>query len=108
MAEYKGMKASTNELNKVTVEKNKVSKNEPTYTIEGVKYAIDPVTGVIAPSTIPTTNCLDEGSFIMFSKDNKANMGSMLGYYASAQFKNNSIEEAELFNVGMDTFESSK
>jgi len=47
-------------------------------------------------------------SFIMFSKDNKANMSSILGYYASAQFRNNSTDEAELFNVGMDIFESSK
>ena len=52
--------------------------------------------------------CLDTGSFIMFSKDNKANMSSMLGYYASAQFRNDSLDEAELFNVGMDIFESSK
>tara|TARA_R100000808_G_scaffold12589_1_gene31297 strand:+ start:2948 stop:3421 length:474 start_codon:yes stop_codon:yes gene_type:complete len=47
-------------------------------------------------------------SFIMFSKDNKANMSSILGYYASVQFKNDSTEEAELFNVGTDFFESSK
>ena len=31
------------------------------------------------------TGCLNIGSFIMFSKDNKANMSSILGYYASAQ-----------------------
>ena len=49
-----------------------------------------------------------KGSFIMFSKDNKANMSSILGYYASAQFRNSSWEEAELFNVGVDIFESSK
>ena len=48
------------------------------------------------------------GSYIMFSKDNKANMSSILGYYASAQFRNNSTDEAELFNVGVDIFESSK
>ena len=47
-------------------------------------------------------------SFIMFSKDNKANMSSILGYYASAQFRNSSWKEAELFNVGVDIFESSK
>ena len=47
-------------------------------------------------------------SFIMFSKDNKANMASLLGYYASAQFRNNSTDEAELFNVGVEVFESSK
>ena len=47
------------------------------------------------------------GSFIMFSKDNKANMSSLLGYYANAQFRNNSTDKAELFNVGTEIFESS-
>ena len=44
----------------------------------------------------------------MFSKDNKANMASLLGYYASAQFRNNSTDEADLFNVGVEVVESSK
>ena len=51
---------------------------------------------------------ISENSFIMFSKDNKANMSSILGYYASAQFRNDSLDEAELFSVGVDIFESSK
>ena len=55
-----------------------------------------------------SANCLAANSFIMFSKDNKANTSSMLGYYASAQFTNDSTEEAELFDVGVDIFESSK
>ena len=48
------------------------------------------------------------GSFIMFSKDNKANMSSILGYYAEVTFRNNSKTEAELFSVGTEVFESSK
>ena len=48
------------------------------------------------------------GAFIMFSKDNKANLSNMLGYYAEIQFVNNSSTEAELFSVGVDTFISSK
>ena len=47
-------------------------------------------------------------SFIMFSKDNKVNLSSAAGYYASATFKNDSKDKAELFNVGADVFESSK
>ena len=54
-----------------------------------------------------TTNC-EEPSFIMFSKDNKANMSSLLGYYASVEFRNNSTDKAELFNVGTVFTESSK
>ena len=49
-----------------------------------------------------------QGSYIMFSKDNKANMSSLLGYYASVEFRNSSQVKSELFNVGADFFESSK
>ena len=48
------------------------------------------------------------GAFIMFSKDNKVNLSSLLGYYAEVQFVNNSSDKAELFSVGADTFVSSK
>ena len=47
-------------------------------------------------------------TFILFSKDNKANLSSILGYYAEVKFKNTSTITSELFSVGMDTFESSK
>ena len=47
-------------------------------------------------------------SFIMFSKDNKANMANILGYYASVEFRNSSQVKSELFNVGTDFLESSK
>lgn len=47
-------------------------------------------------------------SFILFSKDNKANLSSALGYYAEVKFKNSSTTTSELFSVGMDIFESSK
>ena len=46
--------------------------------------------------------------FIMFSKDNKANLSSLLGYYCLANIKNNSTEKAELFGIGADFIESSK
>lgn len=48
------------------------------------------------------------GDFIMFSKDNKVNLSSALGYYAEVKLKNNSEEKAELFAVGTDFVESSK
>ena len=48
------------------------------------------------------------GSFIMFSKDNKVNQLDVLGYYAAIEYKNNSTEEAELFNIGATYFDSSK
>lgn len=46
--------------------------------------------------------------FILFSKDNKANLSSILGYFASVKLVNNSTTEAELYSVGVDAFESSK
>tara|TARA_R110001592_G_scaffold173762_1_gene412477 strand:- start:97 stop:513 length:417 start_codon:yes stop_codon:yes gene_type:complete len=46
--------------------------------------------------------------FIMFSKDNKVNLSSLLGYYSRVQFRNNSTSEGELFAVGADFVESSK
>ena len=48
------------------------------------------------------------GAFIMFSKDNKANLSILLGYYAEIQFVNNSSTKAELFSVGSEIFGSSK
>ena len=48
------------------------------------------------------------GAFIMFSKDNRANLSSVLGYYASVKLVNDSQDEAELFSVGSNIFESSK
>ena len=46
--------------------------------------------------------------FILFSKDNKANLSSILGYYAEVKLVNDSTSAAELFSVAMDAFESSK
>ena len=69
---------------------------------------------VATPSAFITTNMAvntpvpKQGDFIMFSKDNKANMSSILGYYAEIEFRNDSYTEAELFSVGTEVFESSK
>jgi len=49
-----------------------------------------------------------QGDFIMFSKDNAANMSSVLGYYAEVVMSNNSNEKAKLFAVSTDISESSK
>ena len=46
--------------------------------------------------------------FIMFSKDNKVNLSSLLGYYSLIKLRNNSTEKGEIFSVAADFFESSK
>ena len=76
----------------------------------GTAFAVRTTGGVKTPcSSIvnPPITCTG-GSFIMFSKDNKVNLSSALGYYASATLRNDSPDKAELFNIGADIFESSK
>jgi len=58
----------------------------------------------VANSTVLPTN----QDFVFFSKDNRANMASLLGYYAEVEVKNNSTEKAEIFAMGSEIFESSK
>ena len=57
----------------------------------------------LAPALYPNT-----GDFILFSKDNAVNMTSLLGYYGSAKFKNNSTAKAEMFATSCEINESSK
>jgi hypothetical protein len=47
-------------------------------------------------------------SFIFFSKDNKANLSSLVGYYAEVELTNDSTSSAELFTVSAEMVESSK
>lgn len=61
---------------------------------------IDIVTGATLP---------DAGvDFVFFKKDARAHVGQLKGYYAEAQFRNNTTAYAELFSVGSEVFESSK
>jgi len=63
------------------------------------------ITCDISGATIPPTT---DTSFILFSKDNKVNMSSPLGYYGLAQFKNGSTIKGEMFAASCNIFESSK
>jgi len=60
------------------------------------------------PSIIISTTTPPGGSFVLFSKDNRANMSSPLGYYAQAKFKNDSTVKGEMFSAACEVFESSK
>jgi hypothetical protein len=51
---------------------------------------------------------LDTNSFLMFSKNNKANIGGLKGYYAQVNLTNNSDEKIELYSVGSEIVQSSK
>lgn len=72
--------------------------------IVAVNFIQKTITCDVANSTpLPTTN-----DFIFFGKDNRANMTSLLGYYAEVEVKNNSTDKAEIFAMGSEIFESSK
>ena len=49
-----------------------------------------------------------DGFFIMFSKNNKANLGDIKGYYAEVKLVNESTEKAEVFSLGSEISQSSK
>ena len=67
-----------------------------------------PVITVRAIDSYPGTSSTLTNKFIFFSKDNKANLSSPLGYYASVKLRNNSLTEGEIHAVGMEMFESRK
>ena len=64
-------------------------------------------TPVVICDTMAPGNLDGLTRFILFSKDNKANLSSILGYYADVQFVNDSTAEAELFSIGTEVFDSS-
>ena len=76
----------------------------------GEIISIDRLNKTITCSTMLTNAELpkDQPTFILFSKNNCEEMSSLLGYYSSFKFKNTSTSQAELFNVTVDAFESSK
>ena len=58
---------------------------------------------IASTADVPTTS-----NFFFFSKDNKANLSSLVGYFAEVEMKNESTSKAELYQVGSDISESSK
>ena len=78
--------------------------NTTTLNSEYNGYETTTLTCEIGDATpAPTTS-----DFVFFSKDNKVNTTSLLGYYASVKFFNKSEEKAELFSIGCEIAESSK
>jgi len=75
----------------------------------GKILGIDEVAGTITCSTNLSSSLYPGyNDFILFSKDNKANMSSLLGYYAEVTLRNDSKGKAEMFQVSADYFDSSK
>jgi len=76
----------------------------------GLITVVNQTTNTITVDTISVNPNFwpQQGDFILFSKDNKVNMTSLLGYYAEVSIRNNSNSEAEMFKISADYFESSK
>jgi len=58
---------------------------------------------IASTADVPTTS-----NFFFFSKDNKANLSSLVGYFAEVEMKNSSDGKIELFAVGSEVLLSSK
>lgn len=69
---------------------------------------VDSITCFMTPALAAQHGPPPQGAFIMFSKDNKANLSSLLGYFSLLKLRNNSTARAELFGVGAKFVESSK
>ena len=77
--------------------------------ITEITRAINQMKVDILPQLVGTVDtALTTSSFILFSKTASVNTSGLKGYYAEAQFKNDSTDYAELFLVGSEIFESSK
>ena len=63
---------------------------------------------IVCDTTLPYADRPTTSSFILFSKDNKVNLSTVLGYYGELKLKNDSTIKSELFSVGTDMFISSK
>jgi len=68
-------------------------------TINPVTITINAAAGVQPPSV---------SDFVFYVKSPITTVSSLKGYYAEAQFRNNSPAYGELFSVGSEIFESSK
>jgi hypothetical protein len=73
--------------------------------------------GKVTAFTNTTVTCqIDQGAsttglaskFYFFAKDNKANLSSLVGYYAEVEMRNGSTSEVELYQIGSEVVESSK
>ena len=61
------------------------------------------VINVTNTNTTPSIN-----DFLFFVKDNRANITSLLGYFAKMKFENDANSKVELFSISTEINESSK
>ena len=66
------------------------------------------LTTTVVFNALPSVTPPNDKDFVLFSKDNKVNCSSLLGYYAEVKFKNNSSDKAEMAAAACEISESSK
>lgn len=74
----------------------------------GVCDSINYATSVIVVDPLYVSTTPDDGDYVFYSKDNRVNMMTMIGYYAEVKFINKSSDKIELFSVGSQISASSK
>lgn len=74
----------------------------------GIITNIDYELNIIYIDLIPGTTPPDNSDFIFYQSSPIVSIGSLKGYYAEVQFRNDSTTKAELFSIGSEVFESSK
>ena len=84
-----------------------------TTTFLGIVTAITPDNGSTGYHQITHDNsgsasAPTNGQFIFFAKDERVNLRSVLGYYATVVIKSDSTTAGEIFTIGADWHESSK
>ena len=83
--------------------------NGSTTVIElGDITAINFTNKTVTVSISDTTKSPSQDDYVFFAKNNKAHQADIIGYFAEAVMKNNSAEEAELFQLSAEIAESSK
>ena len=104
----------SNEVNSTIQVGDIVYKSVITNGVAGSPIEIGACTAINATRTTITCDILEyddrptTNDFILFAKDNKANLSSLKGYYAEVVMKNNSYNAVELYSVGSEVVMSSK
>ena len=73
-----------------------------------ITLMLDGTTNILIQYNSDIVSLPTQDHFISFAKDKRVNTTSLLGYYASVNFVNNSNTKIELFSIGSEVSESSK
>jgi len=76
------------------------------YWDAGANQSLVCVADPLAATVSDINEC--DNVYYFFSKDNEANLTSLIGYYAEVEIRNNSLTEAEMFSITTDFSESSR